>query len=262
MLRRREIFESVVHRAYAETDPQILARALVEQFADWLPMPAWGLFASNGTGHLSMLAAHGSQPVAETTLAGVAAWVVASDQAFLSADVARDARVGLAEPGTAVGLPLVCDGRTIAALVGCDPQPSARAPRVGVGTRQPLQRVLDLVAIALDHALRLQKAEALSVTDDLTGLYNSRFLKDALFREAKRAVRYGRPLAVLFLDLDGFKNVNDQHGHLCGSRTLVEAGAIPASFLNAHKARLLLLTLLSSGLEVGAIRRVFAQDVY
>ncbi|MFC3832448.1 MULTISPECIES: asparaginase [Deinococcus] len=52
------------------------------------------------------------------------------------------------------------------------------------------------------------------------------------------------------------------YGYPGGGATLVAAGAIPASFLNAHKARLLLLTLLSSGLEVGAIRRVFAQDVY
>jgi two-component system cell cycle response regulator len=64
------------------------------------------------------------------------------------------------------------------------------------------------------------------VTDDLTGLHNSRYLRDALHREAKRAVRYGRPLSVLFVDLDGFKRVNDTHGHLCGSRTLVEAGML------------------------------------
>src|SRR6202030_2066135 len=47
-----------------------------------------------------------------------------------------------------------------------------------------------------------------------------------LRRESKRASRNGRPLSLLFLDLDGFKAVNDAHGHLCGSRTLVEAAAI------------------------------------
>ena len=47
-----------------------------------------------------------------------------------------------------------------------------------------------------------------------------------LRRETKRASRSGRPLSLLFLDLDGFKSVNDNHGHLAGSKALVEAAAI------------------------------------
>jgi diguanylate cyclase (GGDEF)-like protein len=47
-----------------------------------------------------------------------------------------------------------------------------------------------------------------------------------LRRETKRASRSGRPLSLLFLDLDGFKMVNDRHGHLAGSKALVEAAAI------------------------------------
>jgi diguanylate cyclase (GGDEF)-like protein len=72
----------------------------------------------------------------------------------------------------------------------------------------------------------VQRAEALSVTDDLTSLYNSRFLAQVLRRESKRASRGGRPLSLLFLDLDGFKSINDTHGHLFGSRALVEAAGV------------------------------------
>jgi diguanylate cyclase (GGDEF)-like protein len=68
--------------------------------------------------------------------------------------------------------------------------------------------------------------DALSVTDDLTKLYNSRFLNQALRRETKRALRGKRPLSLLFLDLDGFKTVNDTHGHLLGSKALVEAAGV------------------------------------
>jgi diguanylate cyclase (GGDEF)-like protein len=78
----------------------------------------------------------------------------------------------------------------------------------------------------LDNALSLQRAEALSVTDDLTRLYNSRYLNLVLRRETKRASRSGRPLSLVFLDLDGFKLVNDNHGHLAGSKALVEAAAV------------------------------------
>ena len=89
-----------------------------------------------------------------------------------------------------------------------------------------LAAALEGPAVALDNALRLRRAEALSVTDDLTQLYNSRYLNQVLRREAKRASRSGRPLSLLFVDLDGFKAVNDTHGHLAGSRALVEAAAV------------------------------------
>ena len=86
--------------------------------------------------------------------------------------------------------------------------------------------LLEPAAIALDNALLLKRAEALSVTDDLTHLYNSRYLNQVLRRETKRASRNGRPLSLLFIDLDGFKSINDAHGHLFGSRALVEAAAV------------------------------------
>jgi diguanylate cyclase (GGDEF)-like protein len=66
----------------------------------------------------------------------------------------------------------------------------------------------------------------LSVTDDLTQLYNSRYLNDALRKETKRAMRGGWPLSLLFVELDGFKQINDIHGHLLGSRALIEAAQI------------------------------------
>ena len=91
---------------------------------------------------------------------------------------------------------------------------------------ESLQALLEPAAVALDNAFRVQRAEALSVTDDLTQLYNVRYLMQALRREAKRQVRSRQSLSLLFIDLDGFKGVNDQHGHLCGSRALVEASRI------------------------------------
>ena len=82
------------------------------------------------------------------------------------------------------------------------------------------------MALALDNALALQRAEVLSVTDDLTGLSNSRYLNLVLRREEKRSIRSGRPLSVLFIDMDGFKNVNTHHGHMAGSRALVEVAGV------------------------------------
>ncbi len=130
-----------------------------------------------------------------------------------------------------IAFPLECRGQTVGALVALDRHPSAQAPRVhGAGRCARCTMALEPGAIALDNALRVQRAEALSVTDDLTQLYNSRYLPQVLRRETKRALRGNRPLSLLFVDLDGFKSINDSHGHLFGSRALVEAaGVIRAS---------------------------------
>ena len=85
------------------------------------------------------------------------------------------------------------------------PAPASVEPRLADAVGELLAAVLESAAVALDNALRLHRAEALSVTDDLTQLYNSRYLNQSLRREVKRATRNGRPLSLLFVDLDGFK---------------------------------------------------------
>ena len=66
----------------------------------------------------------------------------------------------------------------------------------------------------------------LVITDDLTGLFNARYFDEILDIEINRAKRFGTPLALVFIDLDHFKLVNDQHGHLIGSRVLAEIGQL------------------------------------
>jgi diguanylate cyclase (GGDEF)-like protein len=145
---------------------------------------------------------------------------------LLSGDLAKDSRGGPGASGSVVAFPLLCRNHSVGVLVGLDPAPSSTAPSMGPSLVMALRAFLEPPAIALDNALALQKAEALSVTDDLTRLSNSRYLNIVLRREAKRAVRNGRPLSLLFLDLDSFKQVNDKHGHLAGSKVLVEAAAV------------------------------------
>jgi diguanylate cyclase (GGDEF)-like protein len=81
-------------------------------------------------------------------------------------------------------------------------------------------------ARALEHAFRFTATRDLLFVDELTGLFNYRYLKTALEREIKRADRYATQLTVMFLDLDNFKGVNDTYGHMVGSGVLRELGAL------------------------------------
>jgi len=83
-----------------------------------------------------------------------------------------------------------------------------------------LETVAECAGIALANARSFTRLGELIITDDCTGLYNSRYLFQVLETEIHRSERFAYPFSFLFLDLDHFKMVNDQHGHLVGSRLL------------------------------------------
>jgi diguanylate cyclase (GGDEF)-like protein len=91
-----------------------------------------------------------------------------------------------------------------------------------------LTKVRILISNSLNNALHFSDLERLGKLDELTQLYNTRHLYNVLETEIKRAKRYLLNLSLLFIDLDGFKAVNDTNGHLCGSATLIEAAHLIA----------------------------------
>ena len=185
-----------------------------------------GRVSSDLTGQLSVLADKGLMPDMGPAVYAVAKWVMSRGQEFATANLRRDTRVSDQAVGAVLAFPLSCRGRRVGALIALDRELSAREPRLSASMLRAVRILLEPASVALDNALLLKRAEALSVTDDLTHLYNSRYLNQVLRRETKRASRSGRPLSLLFIDLDGFKGVNDTHGHLFGSRALVEAAAV------------------------------------
>jgi diguanylate cyclase (GGDEF)-like protein len=225
-LDHRDAIVEAVREANATLDPKRVAEWLVDQAQGWIPAPCWAVVAHDLNDHLNVLADSGLTPSLGPALWTSANWVMRHGSEFSARDLASDSRSGPGSVGTAIAFPLICRNRTVGVLVGLDPSPSSATPALGPAVVLALRTVLEPCAIALDNALALQRAEALSVTDDLTRLYNSRYLNQVLRRETKRASRSGRPLSLLFLDLDGFKQVNDNHGHLAGSKALVEAAAI------------------------------------
>jgi diguanylate cyclase (GGDEF)-like protein len=225
-LEHRDALIEAVRESNETLDPKQVAEWLVRQVHDWIPAPCWAVIAHDLNGQLNVIADVGLVPNLGPSLWSSANWVFRHGIEFASRDLAQDSRATPGAVGSALAFPLICRHRTVGAIVGLDPAPSKAAPSLGSSLVIAVRTVLEPAAIALDNATALQKAEVLSVTDDLTRLYNSRYLNQALRRETKRATRTRRPLSLLFLDLDGFKTVNDTHGHLAGSKALAETAII------------------------------------
>jgi diguanylate cyclase (GGDEF)-like protein len=223
---RRDALVDMVRAVNATLDPERVADSIIDRAAGWVPAPSWAVVSFDLSGQMTVLARRALGEAMTGAACRVASWVMDRGEEFTTADLAADARLQVETAGAAIALPLESRGRRVGALVALDRVAAAREPRLPATMLRAVRTLLEPAAVALDNALQLKRAEALSVTDELTGLYNSRYLNQSLRKEAKRATRSGRPLSLLFVDLDGFKGVNDTHGHLFGSRALVEAAAV------------------------------------
>jgi two-component system cell cycle response regulator len=105
----------------------------------------------------------------------------------------------------------------------------ASAARLGAGDlsqRAPVRGQDELGRLAQTFNAMADQIEEIAVRDALTGLYNRRELQRRLHDEAKRALRYDRPFALLMIDADHFKAINDKHGHVAGDEVLRELAAV------------------------------------
>ncbi len=114
-----------------------------------------------------------------------------------------------------------------------------RGERIGVmelinkangGFDQDDEKLIRLLIHPITVAVRtihiFESAERLMVTDDLTKVFNYRYLMEFLESEIKRCLRYKKTVSLLFIDVDGFKRINDTFGHLVGSRALSELAQV------------------------------------
>jgi diguanylate cyclase (GGDEF)-like protein len=101
------------------------------------------------------------------------------------------------------------------------------APRtLGQADLESAAELADFTAIVVENARLFAEVQRSATTDSLTGVFNTRFFREVLSREAARAQRYSTSLSLLMIDVDSFKLINDTFGHLVGDKVLMEIGHI------------------------------------
>ncbi|MFO1463396.1 MAG: diguanylate cyclase [bacterium] len=163
---------------------------------------------------------------------GISGKVAKQKQAVYIPDTSKDAQYmhykgAKPEDGSFLCLPIVAKGLSLGAIN------FSRKETDGFTNNdiRLLTAVASQIAIALENARLYAKTKELSLIDDLTQVYNRRHFQKILEMEFKRAKRFNRPLSLLMVDVDHFKEFNDTFGHLEGDRVLAELAAVLAENL-------------------------------
>lgn len=125
--------------------------------------------------------------------------------------------------GSVALLPLIREQQLIGCLNLGSRNPERFDGRVGT---QFLAHLAAVISACLENARLQDKVRQLGLRDPLTGINNRRFFDKRLTEEVSRAHRTGSPLSCLFIDLDHFKRINDQHGHQTGDRVLSDVSDV------------------------------------
>ncbi len=217
----------------AELDTTRLLDTILKKVSALLPAEHWSLLLlDEATGELYFELSVDLQPHVLKGLRlrpgeGIAGQVALRQQPMLVTDVSTspffstriDQTTGFITRSIMCA-PLIFAGRTIGVIEVVNPR------HLGADTLPLLTIIADYVAIAVENTRRYHQLQTLSIQDNLTGLYNTRYLYQALERLMAASAAAAVPLSLLFLDIDDFKRVVDTHGHLNGSQTLQEVATM------------------------------------
>ncbi len=129
---------------------------------------------------------------------------------------------GFEETRSEMCLPLISLGESLGVLTVESAAPNAFT----AADVQPLESVADICAAAIQNARYFEKVRQLAFLDGLTGIFNRRYFETRIAEEIERAQRYQNELSVIMIDIDNFKKLNDEFGHLLGDEALRQVSAI------------------------------------
>jgi diguanylate cyclase (GGDEF)-like protein len=119
-------------------------------------------------------------------------------------------------------IPLISFGQTLGVLV----LDSAQKGSFSVSDIESLESVADICATAIQNAHYVERVKQLAYLDGLTGIFNRRFFELRIEEEVERARRFDAGMAVIMVDIDQFKRLNDEFGHLLGDEVLRQVSSI------------------------------------
>jgi diguanylate cyclase (GGDEF)-like protein len=220
----------VFHEVLSEQTHSTVLERIADSLADVIPYDAFTIYQADEARRLLIPVMARDRWADEIMSArpafgeGITGWAIDHCEPQLVNDAHLDPRVKTVpgtpdEPEALISVPLVARGAVKGAL---------NVYRLGTAARfseeefELAKRFGDAAALALDNAQVRAALELQAQTDSLTGLYNHRYFHDRLRSELNRASRTHDSIAVLMLDIDDFKRVNDIHGHGVGDVILVE----------------------------------------
>ena len=207
-------------------DPEEALRRIVATLAAAFDYPFVSISLTEGT-NLAAAAWHGlPQHITPPTLdlgSGVAGRVAQTGHAELVLHVSDDdARfIARADTRSQIAVPIYCAGEPtgVLSVEGDDVQPLSQHDH------ELLQTFAEHAGTTIANARRFEQMQQHAMRDPITDLPNYRQFQTRLRAELARAARHERPLALLVIDLDGFKSINDVYGHLVGDEVLRGIGA-------------------------------------
>jgi len=135
---------------------------------------------------------------------------------------APDSSMFFMESASRMCIPLVSFGQTLGILALDSSQPDAFRD----GDLQSLESVADICATAIQNAHYVERVKQLAYLDGLTGIFNRRFFELRIMEEIERARRHGTGLVVIMADIDQFKRLNDEFGHVLGDEVLRQVSSL------------------------------------
>jgi len=234
-LQELTIFHDVAKALTSSLDLDSILQTIMEKMAEYFRPDTWSLLmVDDQRNELYFAIAVGDAAEALKNVRlkvgeGIAGWVAKHGERLLVPDVYTDPRFAKRidemtkwETRSIICVPLRSKHRVLGVIQ------LVNVNMEGFSDQEVffLQSLCDYAAIAIENARSVEKIQELTITDDCTGLYNARHLYKVLETEVYRSSRFGYEFTVVFIDLDHFKQVNDTHGHLVGSKLLAEVGCM------------------------------------